>query len=246
MLRLISDAPDPIGVNELSRKIGLHKSSISRIVSTLHHANFLRRDETTGKFSVGMGLLALAAPLQNRLSLNDIVKPIITEMARVCDETCSFNVWDGACGVSLINIAGGSTIRVFSPPGKRKPGHATATGKILLAYQPAALAEAFCNAPQPRFTEATITDPTRLREELDEARSRGYATNFGEFEKDVGAVAVAVLSPGGEAIGCVSLTVPIFRLSRERSHELGVKLVECGRTIARNLLLAPDLPLRGA
>ena len=240
ILRCISDAPNPIGINELARRVGLHKSSVSRLVATLHRANLLRRDETTGRFGVGFGLLGLAAPLQMRLSLNDIIEPAVTELARGSEETASFNIWDGACGVSVLHVSGGSSVQVFSAPGKRKPAYASATGKILLAYQPAPVIQQCCKTPWVRFTDATFTEPKQLLEELKRSKERGYATNFGEFESEVGGIAAPVFSPTGEAIGCVALTVPIYRLSEERSRELGMMLVDCGKQITKNLLLIPN------
>lgn len=235
IMRCVAAAKDPIGVSELARRVGLHKSSVSRIVTTLQRANLLRRDDATGRYSIGLGFLALSAPLLADLSLTDVIRPAIGKLAQESGETGSFNIWDGDCAVSIVQVAGSNAVQAFSAPGYRNPAHATATGKMLLSRQPAAIIQKYCKAPMERFTEATVTDPALLLRELEKVRERGYAVNVGEYEKDVGAVAAAVLDSRGAVLGSVALTVPSYRLSVERSHELGRMLMECSVEIGRNL-----------
>ncbi|MCS0495633.1 IclR family transcriptional regulator [Ancylobacter sp. MQZ15Z-1] len=235
LLRCLAAAEAPIGTNDLARRMGLHKSSISRLAATLENAGLLRREPATGRFALGPGLMALAAPLFADFALTDAVEPILAQFAARTGETCSFNIWDGRDSVSIAHVAGSNSVRAFSQPGRRKPGHATATGKILLAYLGEAALAAYCSTPLHRYTGSTITDPKALAEELDLARRRGYAVNVGEFEADVGAVASAVLDSAGRVIGSVTATVPLYRFPPERHAWFGQAAIDCAAEIGAHL-----------
>ena len=126
-------------------------------------------------------------------------------------------------------------MQAFSVPGYRNPAHATATGKILLAYQPQHVIDTVCAKPQEQFTDMTETDPHRLREELGLSRMRGYAINIGGYVSDVSSIAAVVLDPAGNPHGCVAVTVPGYRLSPERCHQLAEQLLGFADDIAQEL-----------
>src|SRR5262245_48689122 len=90
VLRCFSEKEKSIRVTELARRVGLHKSSISRIVSTLEEARFLERDEATGCLRIGMGLLALSAPAFADIRVDDVIRPFLQDLAARAGETASF------------------------------------------------------------------------------------------------------------------------------------------------------------
>lgn len=235
LLRCVAEAGAPLGTNDLARRIGLHKSSTSRLAATLEKARLLRRDPATGRFLLGLGLLALAAPLFADFAVADAVEPILAQLAARTGETCSFNVWDGRDSVSIAQVPGSNSVRAFSLPGRRKPGHATATGKILLAHLGEEALSTYCSAPLHRYTDATITDPKALAEDLVRTRRQHYAVNVGEYESDVGGIAAAVFDASGRLLGCVTATVPLYRFPPERRAALGEAVIACAGEIAGHL-----------
>jgi DNA-binding IclR family transcriptional regulator len=237
ILRAVAEAGAPVGVNELARRIGLHKSSVSRIVNTLTSANLLRRDVSGGPLAIGTGLVALAAPLLAELSLTDVVRPTIEEIARISGETSSFNLWDNGFAVSIYQVAGSNSVQAFSAPGYKNPAHATAAGKILLAFQPEEIIHSIVKDKLQGYTQSTIVETELLLADLEQSRERGFSTNFGEYSADVGAVAAPVLDARGGALGCVAVAVPIYRLTAKRSIELGKLLVEQAHRIRSDLRL---------
>ncbi|HEY0294166.1 MAG TPA: IclR family transcriptional regulator [Bordetella sp.] len=235
LLRCLAVAGGPLGTNDLARRIGLHKSSVSRLAATLEKARLLRRDPATGRFLLGLGLLALAAPLFADFAVADIVEPILVKLAAETGETCSFNIWDGQDAVSIAQVPGSHSVRAFSLPGQRKPAHATATGKILLAHLDEAALSAYCSTPLRRYTDTTITDSKALVENLVQARQRRYAINLGEYESDVGGIAAAVFDMSGRLFGCVATTMPLYRFAPERHAALGAAVSACATEIAEHL-----------
>ncbi len=235
VLRCISEVGEPIGVNEIARRVGLHKSSISRLVATLAEERFVERDPLTERIKLGTGLVALAAPVLLELEIKSVVRPALEALANAALETASYSVWDGADAVCVEQAVGPRTVRTFSEPGRRDPGHCTAAGKMLLAHQSAKSIDAYCAAGLKRFNDKTITDPEVLRCELDLARERGYAVNWGELDGDVGALSAAVWDRRGHVAGTVTLTVPIYRFGTDRHDELIALILGAAREISQNL-----------
>lgn len=220
VLRCISEASAPIGINDIARRIGLHKSSVSRIIATLADSAFVQRDPETGRISLGMGLVAVATPAIAKFNLRDVVRPLLATLAMEVDETVSFSIWDRCEAVSIEQVPGANAVQAFSEPGHRNPGHATAAGKILLAHMGEAIIADYCSKPLRRYTSKTITQVDALKAELQLCRSQGFAINRGEFEIDVGGVSAIVLDRQSKVAGGISIIVPMYRFSATRRLEL--------------------------
>jgi DNA-binding IclR family transcriptional regulator len=235
LLRCLSETGAPIGVNDIARRIGIHKSSVSRLAATLEKARLVQRDPVTGRLSLGIGLLALAAPVIAGFDVRKVVQPSLVNLAAQTGETVSFSIWDGAEAVSIEQVPGSSSVRTFSRPGHRNPGHATASGKVLLAHMGEAAIEAYCGKPLHRFTASTLTDPSVLKAELTRCRMQLYAVNTGEFESDVGAVSAIVLDGQSQVLGAVSATVPMYRFDEARRLELAEAVRRCATELSEGL-----------
>lgn len=236
MLRCLSIADAPLGVSEIARRLGLHKSSISRLTQTLEKARLVAREPQSGRVRLGAGLVMLAARASADLHLKDVVRPALEELAAQAGETASFNLWDDGAAVTVEQAAGPGAVQIFAAPGRRDPGHCTACGKVLLAHQPEAAIEAYCAGPLQRFNERTITEPQALRRVLAAARKQGYALNRGEYDGDVGAASVLLRDARGEIAGSLTLTVPRYRFTTKRQAELVALLVAAAAKISRGLL----------
>jgi DNA-binding IclR family transcriptional regulator len=220
LLRCLSEVGSSLGINEIARRLGLHKSSVSRLAATLENARLVHRDPVSGRLSLGMGLVALAAPVLAGFEVRDLVRPFLEKLAAQTGETVSFSIWDGWEAVSIEQVSGSNSIRAFSRPGHRNPGHATASGKVLLAHMGDAAIEAYCSNGLHRFTDRTVIDRPSLLAELAHARETGYAVNLGEFESDVGAISAIAFDRDTRPIGAITATVPMYRLSDTRQREL--------------------------
>lgn len=240
ILRCVSEAAGAVGINEIARQVGLHKSSVSRLVATLAGERLVRRDPETDKVVLAVGLAALAAPVLADLGLRDVARPHLARLAHDSGETASVSVWDGSCAVSVAQALGARAVRTYAAPGRRNPGHATAAGKALLAHAGADAIALYCDRQIARFTATTITDPDKLRDELALIRERGYAFNRGELEEDVGAVSAIVRDRRGVVVGTVTATVPLYRLGPERMSALALLVQQASAAIVADLPATSD------
>ena len=223
------------GISEIAQRVGLHKSSVSRLVGTLEQDHLLERDAATRRVRLGAGLISLAAPVLGNLRPAETARPLLAELARRSGETISFSVWDGAGAVSVEQALGGNAIAHYAPPGARNPAHCTASGKLLLAFAAPVDIDRTLAGKLERYTPRTVCDRARLRGELGTIRARGFALNAGEFAPDVGAVAAVVRKAGGDVVGAVTATVPMYRFDIPRQRELTAMVQDTALQVSKRL-----------
>lgn len=234
VLRSLS-AEGPAGVSEIALRVGLHKSTVSRLVATLQEDDLVERDPATRRIRVGPGLLSVASPLLHRGTIAEVVRAPLLELAQRCGETISLSIWDGAGAVNLEQMLGGKAIKHYAPPGSRNPAHCTAAGKLLLAHAPAPALERILSRELPRYTPKTLATTAALRTEIALIRRRGYALNNGEFAVDVGGIAVPLTGSDGEVTGAITATVPMYRFSASQRTRLLGQLLAAGEAASARL-----------
>jgi DNA-binding IclR family transcriptional regulator len=227
------DAPHSLGVTEIARIVGMHKSTVSRQLAALARVDFVKRDEGGLRYTLGLGLLPLAAVALAKHRLNADARRQLEMLARETGETVTFSGWNGKDAVNIDQISGDSSIQHVAPPGRLNPAHCTATGKVFLASLAAQELEQRLAAPLKRYTRSTIVDRGALMAEIDAVRSRGYATSDYEFLDDVCSIAAPVRSGDGVTRYAIAVTVPAYRRDR---HDLDA-IKEPLLFTARNLSL---------
>lgn len=220
VLRHVSKAQSPLGINELARQVGLDKSSVSRLITTLEREGLVEKDAGPMTVRLSLGLVALVAPLLMDMQLSTLVRPRLEQLAKLLGETVNLSVWDGRESVSVVQALGTNAITHYAVPGQRNPAHCTASGKVLLAHAPDADVETVLAGSLERYTDKTVVDGDILRAQLTEIRAAGYALNCREFASDVGAAAAVVRNAGGSIVGAVTATVPMYRFDERRQREI--------------------------
>src|SRR3712207_1886402 len=200
VLGAFSAAEPLLGVNEIARRGGLHKSTVSRILATLQDAHLVERDAASGRFTLGAGIVALAGPLLANLNVRDVAQPYLQQLARDTAESVSLSIWNHGEAVNVEQVLGPGLIQHIAPVGRRNPAHCTATGKTFLAYAPPDEVRAVLARGFPRFTERTIVDADALLADLELVRARGYAVNDRELADNLIAVAAPVRDHRGRVV----------------------------------------------
>jgi IclR family acetate operon transcriptional repressor len=196
LLETLAEAREPLGTVELARRTGVNASTVSRLLGTLLAAGLVERDAASGRFGLGLRLVQLGNAALARLDLRALARPLLVELARVSGETATLSL--PAAGDAVTADAVASSRSVISQPrvGRASVPHATAVGKLLLAYVPGAL-DALAD-PLERYTPRTITDRAALAEAVAAARRQGWAEAEGEREEGLSAIAVPVLDGRGD------------------------------------------------
>jgi DNA-binding IclR family transcriptional regulator len=224
LLDELGAAPDGLGVNELARRIGVNASTASRLLATLEAGGVVERPAGGGPYRLGLRLVALADGVLARLDVRDLARPRLRALVAATGETATLSVPGAFEAVTVDFVAAESSVVSVARLGRPSVGHATAAGKVVLAFGPAAP-----RSELTRFTERTIVDPDALAAEIDRVRSRRWAEAAGEREPDLNALAAPVFGRSGELTAVVGLQGPAARLSAERRAQvLPARLAEAG------------------
>lgn len=223
------------GIAQLSHQVGLHASTVHRLLSTLIARGYVRQNNETGRYLLGLKALDVARAVRDHLDLRMEALPILRELMQKSGETANLAVLDGCHLVYLEQVSSpGWMLRMFVQVGARAPLHSTASGKILLAHLPETELHAMlASYPLVPYASRTIVDRSVLISELEEVRRDGYATDYGEQEEGVSCVAAPVRDFTGRVVAAISISGPWIRITPERVAVLAPLVREaCGRLSA--------------
>jgi IclR family acetate operon transcriptional repressor len=228
-------AEGPAGVNALARRIGVNPSSASRLLATLERGGLVER-EPGGPYRLGLHLVALADRVLAGLDVRDLARPQLRALAETTGETATLSVPGGEEAVTVDFVPGGASVVSMARLGRPSIAHATATGKVLLAFtdrEPATLDP---------YTDRTITDPARLAAELATVRAQGWAEAEGEREPDLNALAAPVAGRDGALVAILGLQGPAARLTAARRRADLPHLLAAAAALSRALGGASSSP----
>jgi DNA-binding IclR family transcriptional regulator len=205
---------------ELSRKLGVNKSSVTRLLCSLERAGFLERDDHTGAFKLTYKLYKIGSIYIKQTDLHKAAMPVLSELALSTKETAHLAVLDNF-KVSFIDwVEAPQTIGLKSLTGVDLPPHCTASGKVLLAHLSDQRLGEFFRGPSLRaYTPNTITDKDALRQHLLEIRENGYAVDNAEFQEEAKGVACPLRDEGGQVSASISIAGPVYRMNRKRTMQ---------------------------
>lgn len=239
LLDLLERSPDGLGARSLVDGLAVPRSTVYRILNSLIARRIVRR-LSDGNYVLGQRLVSLAARVPNDVGAADLAQIALPIMQRLRDETGEPNklsVRDGD-QARVIATAVAGPISSFAPTiAARYPLHAGAASKMIMAYMAADDLARHLSVPLIRYTPRTVTEPKRLTRELAQARKLGFATDHGEHNASVHAIAVPVLDMGGRFLA--ALSVPFLaerdQAFRERLHRaLAGAALEIGRRMPRS------------
>ncbi len=208
-----------VGVTDLARELGVHKSTAFRLVAALERRRLVEQHVGRGKYRLGTGILRLAGATTSRLDLVQESRAVSRALAQRTGETVNVAVLSDGAALYMDQVAGSSALQPHNWVGQRIPLHATSNGKVLLSALDAADVVREAGA-MPSFTANTITSLAALTRELAQTRDRGYAIAIDELEIGLTAVAAPVRNIHGEVAASLSISGPTFRLGARRVPEL--------------------------
>ena len=209
------------GVTEVSREVGIHKSTAYRLLTTLRDRGLVEQNAATEKYRLGFGLVLLARTVSADLDILRCARPVCERLSERTKETVTVAILESDDAVIIHQSISRASALSVDWTGRHTPLHATAAGKIFLAYMPEDQLRRILGEPLERFTENTIVDPPSLKDHVKEIRARGYGYTVEELEIGLNAVGAPVRSAEGAVVGTVSVSGPAFRLPPDALPEIG-------------------------
>jgi IclR family KDG regulon transcriptional repressor len=229
ILELFLETDGTLSAPEITRRLGLPRTTVHELVTTLTARNYLVQPaDQPGRFRLGVRGYQLGSRYAEQLDLAAEGRQVARGIAETCDETVHVAVLEGRDVIYIAKVDSTHAVRMVSATGRRLPAHCTSVGKMLLASLSEDELDARLGGPEPlaALTPHSITSPDVLRTELGEIRERGVAVEERESNPDVSCVAAPVRDSSGEVVAALSISVPMIRWSEERRaglEELVVK-----------------------
>lgn len=243
ILRAFTEAEPELGITAIGERLGLHKSTVSRIVATLQREGLVSQNPESGKYRLGLGLISLAGVALGRLDVRGVAQPYLIELVNTTKETVNVTVLDGNECVNIEREPSPQAIRYMGWIGRRTPLHCTASGKVLLAFMAPDDRRAILPDVLRRFTEQTITDLDQLESSLQSIRNQGYAVVNEEYDEGFSALAAPVFNHNAKVVATIAVSGPTFRMTDDRLPSFIEPLLRTTRRISDELGFQPPLAL---
>jgi DNA-binding IclR family transcriptional regulator len=236
VLDALADGGGELGTNEAARRTGLNASTVSRLLATLSAGGLVEHDLESGRYRLGIRLVQLGNAAVERLDLRELARPQLVALVESTGETATLSVPADPDAVTVDFVQSPASVQSVAQVGRPSVAHATATGKVMLAFGGRDLPA----GPLPSCTRQTITDPGKLAAEIDRVRRRGWAIAVREREDDLSALAAPVRGSRGELAGILGLQGPASRLDRPALRTARVPLIEHAATVSHALGWSPS------
>lgn len=242
ILSLLADGKPRTPV-EVSEGIDLSPSTTFRLLTTLSYHNYIKRDERTNQYRLGLACLELAHAYTDSNDLRKVALPELEALRDDVKETVHLAVLDNMEIVYLEKLTGLHAIGMMSSRvGGRAPAHCTGVGKALLAYQkPDLIRSHYKKQGLTRFTDTTITELEVLMQELEGIHQRGYAFDKGEHEYEVRCIAAPIFDLSGDVVAALSISGPSARMDPLEDNDMLIqKTKQTALDISRQMGYSPS------
>jgi DNA-binding IclR family transcriptional regulator len=235
ILKALAAGPRRLGVSQLADQLGLSRPTVHGLLQTLQANGFVEQDSDSGKYQLGAGLLHLG---NSYLDLNELRSRSLAHAERLAERA------QAAVRVGVLH--GGSVTvvhHVFRPGsgfqvlevGSQLPAHASALGKAMLAFAPAAVVDELTAEPLPRLTQRTL-GAAGLRAQLADVRESGVARERDEAVLGESCLAAPISDHDGHAVGAIGIVGEASAVLPRRPAKGHVTAVtEAARAISREL-----------
>jgi DNA-binding IclR family transcriptional regulator len=217
-----------MGVSELAQLVSLPKSTAHRLLMVLIESGYVRRAGDKYALSTRAFELGNQVAVARANGLRDRAMPVLTELYAQTREAVHLAVPAGSSVLYVEKLFGPESVRINTAVGMRRPQHATALGKSMLAFaEPQIADETSMQARYYRFTAFTIATPNLLGRALDRVRQEGFATDFEETFLGISCIAVPVVDRRTQKpVAALSLAAGVGGRSVLRYKALMLKAAE--------------------
>lgn len=233
MLNTISAHPDGLSLSEISQAVGLAKSTTSRFLQSLEDVNAVHKKEN--KYSIGLGIVSLAASVPNSTIIQALAYPTLLELADKSKETVHLGIREGRNLTYIEQINTPHRVQLNTWLNQSYPLHVTAAGKVFLAHMQQSFLKDYLRQPLEAFSSNSITDPKALEQELQKIKAQGYAQTKREFSDDISGFAIGIFNATETPVACISISGPDFRFPEEDGDVIISLLKDASKQLSQKL-----------
>ena len=226
ILNFIAKHPSGVGVTAVADALSLHKSTVSRLISTLESTGTLSRTNNRADVQISPNFVSqLVNPSQQeRLIL--LANPFLQALSDAVGEDSGLAVPEGDQAHYISQVSVNREIQVRDWTGYRFPLHTVSAGKLFLAYRTPEEQARYIAQPLAAYTQNTLTNPDKLRQSLDEVKETAVSWIFDEFAEGLNAVAAPIFDANDQLIAALCLYAPSFRFPKPGKQADVISLIK--------------------
>ncbi len=237
IIQLLSTTKKPVTLTEISKTLGLPKSSTLEILNTLISKEIIEfGEEGTKTFKIGWKLLEMTVATLSQNDLHKVARSHLEELSHLTGETVFLAIEDSGQMVYLDKVEGVSMIRATASLGSRVPLHCGALGKAFLAALPdSRIAELTSGIELKPYTQYTITRYPQLLEEIKRIRKQGYAVDNEEYLQDIFCLGAPIINQSDQPIASISVSMPVHKIDEKKKDEFASFIIRTAMNLSRRL-----------
>jgi len=220
-----------LSVTDISRKAGVPKATVYRIVTNLTQAGLLEKSRKTAKYKIGRELYVLGSMYLSTTDFLKAAEPVVKTLNDLTKETVVVSIFDEGYVTVVMGEDSKHLLRWTVHIGYSTPAYATAMGKTFLSELTDTEIDSLYpeEALQPR-SKKTIATKTELKQELDQIRKTRVAISIGQDYEEYAGIASVIREASGKAVAAIAISLPIFRLN-EADIEWLATLIRLGSSL---------------
>lgn len=235
ILKSFSGSKPTQRVSDLAISLGLAKSTVSRLLSTLAHEGFVEKDPQTGEYRLGLAVLTLGGIVTNNLEIHKETSPVMHDLVMETGETAHLAVLDGISTIYIHKEECSHPVRILTHLGRKNPAYCTGSGKVLLAYDENQLVDEVIKEGLIKYTDKSIASEEDLRRELKWVREQGYAVSTEELKEGTRSVAAPIRDYTGKVVASINVVGPIQRMKDYKMPDFARKVKQAGKEASERL-----------
>jgi IclR family transcriptional regulator, KDG regulon repressor len=234
IIELLALHGEGYGVTEIGQKVGLHKSTVHRLLNHLLRQGYIEKDASRPVYTLGLKFIELASLRLNQVELKTEAGPFLRQLAGRLDQAVHLAILADTDAVYIEKIEPQAHLRMYSQIGKRIPVYCSSLGKCLVADLPAEQLKALAQRLSfQAFTPSTKTSAEAFLADVEATRLRGWALDDEEHEKGIRCLGAPLRDFTGKTVAAVSVSGAGIVAARDT--EIAALVVEAARAISRRL-----------
>lgn len=235
-LELLASQAEPLRLMDIARALEVPTSSAHALLQELVRFDYAKPVGQERRYAQGPGLALLGSRVRTSLQIVRAARPHLEDIAATTGESVYLGMRQARGIVYADSVEAETGLMARFPLGSLRPLHATSPGKVFFAFHvPPAQIDAFLGpGALPALTRYTTTDRTKLRQQIDQVRQRGYSVNKQEAVEGAFGVSAPIFGADGTLAGCITIGMPGVRFRSRRDTAIR-KAIAAATAISRSL-----------
>lgn len=219
IMHLFTTKENELGLTDISKMTGIHKSIVYRILVTLESEGWLIKNPKTSKYMLGIRILSLSSVILEDLTVRRLALPVMEELSAITGETIVLAMSSNGGAICIEKIESNNSIKTTAEVGKYFPLHAGATGLAVLMGMPMErIKDILTQNTLKKYTDKTVTNPEKIVNRIKEAKQKGFIMSVGSVDPGVLAIGIPLNFEQENIFMGLSVTGPQYRFDEQKIY----------------------------